>query len=128
MSLPDEDEVFFATAEAGTPTSMLRRGEAVLDLGEGPTGVVDRTGEDEPEGGAVVIDFLPKNDKRPPEAFFFESLMGLCWSVFSFGTMRQPEGTKSASVTSGFDFMAASHDKDPLEFMYTASGLWRVTM
>lgn len=86
----------------------------------------DRAGDVVPDTDTLLVDFLPKNESRPPVTFFLASLVDCCCSVTSFGTTRQPVGITSASVTSGLDLIAASHDKEPFEFMYTASGLLRV--
>jgi hypothetical protein len=82
-------------------------------------------GEEEPDVDVLAVGFLLKKDRRPPGAFFLVSLADCLCSVLSFGTIRQPEGTKSASATSDFDFTDASHDREPLVFMYTANGLLR---
>jgi len=37
--------------------------------------------------------------------------------------MRQPEGATSASGVQDFDLTDASHERDPLLFMYMARGL-----
>lgn len=79
VSLTDiEDDTGFVVIGGVRLASILGRGEAVLDRGETPIGVCDRTGEDEPEVGALVVDLLPKNDRRPPAAFFLVSFIDCC--------------------------------------------------
>jgi hypothetical protein len=100
--------------------SVLGRGEALLDRGEPAAGVFGLM------GGDPAADLLPKKERRPPVVFFLVSFVDCSWSPFSLGKTRQPIGTTSASVISGVDLTAASHDKEPFVLRYTASGLWRV--
>lgn len=108
------------TGDAGfTTLGVMALTMSVLGRGEPEVGVLDLTGDD------AEADFLPKNERRLPVVVFLVSFVDCCWSTFSLGKMRQPVGTTSASVISGVDLTAASHDKEPLVFMYTASGLCR---
>lgn len=63
------------TTELAALTSTLGRGEAMLDRGDTAPGVFDRTGEDEPDAGALVVDFLPKNESKPPVVFLLVSFI-----------------------------------------------------
>jgi len=72
--------------------------EVVLVRGEMIAGVVTRVGEGESEEVADVV-FRLKKDRRPPEAFFFLSVVDCCGPGFSCETIRQPEGATSTSDT-----------------------------
>lgn len=72
--------------------------EVVLVRGEMIVGVVPRVGEGESEEVVDVV-FRLKKDRRPPEAFFFLSVVDCCGPGFSCETIRQPEGATSTSGT-----------------------------
>ena len=116
----DGEMIVLGTTGIELSTSVLTR-ETVLARGEITTGEVGRIEGEEPERALDAV-FRPKKDRKPPGVFLV-SLVDCCGPRFSCETIRQPEGTTSASGTQDFDFTDASHDRDPLLFMYMARGL-----
>jgi hypothetical protein len=64
----------------------------------------------------------PKNDNKPPLAFF---LLSVVKAGSSFSITFQPGGRRSSFKTSGLDFTEVSQAVDPFDAIYRAIGLDR---